>query len=53
MRSMRDAGYRPRCEEWRRLSRLSKRELLADGSTERITHTGAWFEKARLALGLR
>lgn len=39
--------------DWKRLSRLSKRELLDGGSATRIVHVGAWFETLKLALRLR
>jgi len=41
--------------DWKRLSKLSKRELLADHTREviKIVHTGDWLERTKLALGLR
>lgn len=41
--------------DWRRLSRLSKRELLADGAlgVTKIVHMGDWFARVVEALGLR
>lgn len=40
--------------DWKRLSRLSKRELLADEThgVTRIVHKGDWFARTKLALGL-
>lgn len=41
--------------DWKRLSRLSKRELLSDRAlgVERIPHVGDWFARTKRALGLR
>lgn len=41
--------------EWKRLSRLSKRDLLADQTlgVTKIVHKGDWFARTRAALGLR
>jgi hypothetical protein len=41
--------------DWRRLSRLSKRDLLANraSGTKKIVHRGDWFWRVELALGIR
>lgn len=41
--------------DWERLSRLSKRELLADRArgVTKIVHKGNWFARTKAALGLR
>ena len=39
--------------DWKRLSRLSKREVLEAPSTRRIVHIGEWFETLKLELGFR
>ncbi len=41
--------------DWRRLSKLSKQELLSGrtGGVTKIVHTGDWFRRARLALEIR
>lgn len=40
--------------DWRRLSRLSKRELLADRTqgVTKVVHRGDWFARTKRALGL-
>lgn len=41
--------------DWKRLSRMSKRELLACGSGQftKIVHKGDWFRRVKLELGIR
>jgi hypothetical protein len=41
--------------DWRRLSKMSKQELLSGrlGGVTKIVHRGDWFKRARLTLGLR
>lgn len=41
--------------DWKRLSRLSKRELLADHTlgVTKIVHRGEWFARVKAALGIR
>ncbi len=41
--------------DWKRLSRMSKRELLADGTlgVTKIVHRGDWFARMKAALSFR
>ncbi len=41
--------------DWKRLSRLSKRELLTDHTigVTKIVHKGDWFARTKAALGIR
>jgi len=40
-------------DDWERLSRLTKRELLTHPETTRIVHKGKWYWKVKQELGIR